>query len=267
MGGMGMETRDSRIRSSLRDILLRTVIGGFAVGIVLSAGAAPATRRPISDFVSAQGTFCIDDGGGGCILFVPPVRNYIGWSDLKHNLCISVDYAGVANDWIEGASSGAISFGTETSGSISERTLADGRAEVSVRLHTRNALMYVVDGCEDFGTNPLFLGNRGADILAGWGEAALGESHLQVRFINTAPGAPLPDLLQLIIAPEPGQEFPSFLAFTARGDGKLHANFGVPEGTAGRVEVTETGLFMTAFKGATADGFPVEQIILRAVGH
>ena len=38
------------------------------------------------------------------------------------------------------------------------------------------------------------------------GTPALGSSLLKVTLINLAPGAPLPDLIQLVAAPEPGQE-------------------------------------------------------------
>jgi len=238
------------------------------------------TIRPIKDFVDAQGTFCIDDGSGGCFLFVPPVANFIGWDTLqevppqKGNVqpvrCASVDYAGLANAKIEGLSGGTISFGTTTDGTVTERLLSDGRAEVSVRLHTKNALTWVAGGGDndtcDFATDPLVFGYRVPDVLGG-ADASLGESFLQVKFINTAPGAPLPDLEQLIFAPEPGQEFPSFISFTARADGTLRENFGVPDGTPGRAEVTQTGLFMTKFKGATGDAFPGERINLMVTGR
>lgn len=256
-------------------------IMGVSLGFIVLATMAQArtTKRPISDFVDNQGTFCIDDGMGGCFLFVPPVANFLGWDTLQEvppqqgNVqpvrCASVDYAGLANAKIEELSGGTISFGTTTSGTVTERPLADGRAEVSVRLHTNNALIWVASGGDnntcDFATDPLLFGHRVPDVLAG-ADAALGESFLQVKFVNTAPGAPLPDLEQLIFAPEPGQEFPSFISFTARADGTLQGNFGVPDGTPGRAEVIQTGLFMTQFKGATGDAFPAERINLQVVG-
>ena len=237
-----------------------TIIGVALWFMVLATMVnASTTTRPISDFIETQGTFCIDDGMGGCFLFVPPVANFIGWSDLKANLCASVDYAGLANEYVESASGGAVSFSTETDGTVIERPLPDGRAEVTILLHTKNALTWIIDGCEDFATNPLLFGHRAPDVLGGE-DAALGESSLKVGFVNTAPGDPLPDLEQLIFAPLPGQEFPSFISFRAQADGML------ADGTPGRVEVTQTGLFITSFMGATADGFPAEKIILRAVG-
>jgi len=260
-----------------------TPIMGIVFWLLVSAtvtlAQAKTVQRPIGDFVNAQGTFCIDDGGGGCLVFVPPVANFVGWDTLQEvppqqgNVqpvrCASVDYAALANTKIEELSGGTISFGTTTSGTVTERPLADGRAEVSVRLHTKNALTWVVGGGEndtcDFATDALLFGHRVPDVLAG-ADAALGESFLQVKFINTASGASLPDLEQLIFAPELGQEF-RFISLTARADGTLRANFGVADGTPGKAEVIQTGLFMTKFKGATGDAFPAERINLNVVGQ
>lgn len=91
-------------------------------------------------------------------------------------------------------------------------------------------------------------------------QAALGSSLLHLTFINTAPGAPLPDLIQLFVFPDDGQE-PLKISFQGQADGLLAG------GTPGRVKVTQTGLFMTNWMGATADGFPAEKIILREVGQ
>jgi hypothetical protein len=228
-------------------VLLLLTIAVAGEGVVVAA----AGQRPIEDFVNAQGTYCIDDGGGGCYLFVPPVANFIGWTDSAREIAASVDYAGLANAWA------GYAFDTETTGTVTERPLPDGRAEVHVRLHTTNALSWVVDGFDFNG--PLLFGHRAPDVQAG-AEPALGESFLHVRFINTAPGAPLPDLIQLFVAPEEGQEL-EFISFYARANGPL------ADGTPGRLQVVQTGLLMTGFQGAVADGFPVESIILKAVGQ
>ncbi len=224
---------------------------------------ADAVQRPIEEFVAAQGTYCLDDGMGGCLLFVPPVANFIGTSDPARGICAAVDYAGLADEWITAASGGAISFGTTFSGSVTEQALEDGRAEVHVRLNTRNALTWATDGC-DFASSPLLFGHRAPDVLAG-ADAALGDVHFQITFINTAPGAPLPDLIQLFFVPEAGQEL-RMLAVDARAEGTLRAAYGVPDGTPGRLTDIQSGLFMTRFMGATGDGFPVERITLHPVG-
>jgi hypothetical protein len=222
--------------------------------------ASEAVQRPIAEFVSAQGTFCIDDGAGGCFLFVPPTPNFLGQSDPQAGICSSVDYAGLADAWAGGI------FGTTTSGSITERPLADGRAEVHVRLRTDNALTWVIDGCADFSNHNLLFGHRAPDVVNDGASAALGASLWNIVFVNPAPGHPMPDLLQLFIAPEPGQEV-RMLSFYARARGELREAFGVADGTPGFFETSQTGLLMTAFMGATGDAFPVENIVLRAVGN
>lgn len=231
-------------------------IGGLA--------AMKAVQRPIEEFVAAQGTFCFPDGMGGCYLFVPPVENYLGWIDPADIACASYDYAGLADEWITDASGGTISFGTTTRGSVTELPLPDGRAEVHVRLHTKNALTFAISDCADFGTSPLAFGHRATDVLAG-ADAALGDGFLHVVFIGTAPGAPLPDLIQLALSPEPGQEL-VMLSTNFGATGTLRAASGYPDGTAGRLDCVQTGLFFTGFHGATADGYPAEHINIRPVG-
>jgi hypothetical protein len=238
-------------------VLLLLTMAVAGEGVVVAA----AGQRPIEDFVNRQGTFCIyPDFTGGTYadtcppdspLIVPPVANFIGWTDLAEGIAASVDYAGLADAFAEGA------FGTETTGTVTERPLKDGRAEIHVKLHTKNALSWVVDGF-DF-TGPLLFGHRAPDVEDGE-EPALGESLLHVKFINPEPGAELPDLIQLLYFPEDDQEL-LFLSFNARADAPPD------DGTPGRVQVVQTGLFMTEPQAPTWDGFPVENIILLPVGQ
>jgi hypothetical protein len=246
----------------------RTLLLSFAVILMMIASINPAfgkdnaTIRPISEFVAAQGTYCIDDGSGGCFLFVPPIKNLIGWASPGSNRFALIDYTGVAAQWLKDGYDKDL--GTVTSGTVLERPLPDGRAQVSVLLHTSNALAWAIDGF-DFAGGPLIFGHRAPDVAAG-AEPGLADCLLQVEFKNTAPGAPLPDILQLFFAPEPGQEV-RVLSFRATASGPLRAYFGVPEGTPGRLVVTQTGLFMTKFKGATADGFPAERVDVHVIGE
>lgn len=226
--------------------------------VVLAQG--PAVQRPIEEFVAAQGTYCIGQEPN-CWLIVPPVKNFVGFSSPDY--CASVDYAGLAiAAWDE-------PFGTTTSGSVTERPLADGRAEVNVRLHTKNALTWVIEaeeggGC-DYANGSLLFGQRYSEESEGWGNAALGESLLQVKFINTAPGAPLPDLIQLIFFTEPGQEL-QFISFMAQADGTLREAYGVPDGTPGRAQVTQTGMTKPWLEPGGLF-FPVELVNLHVVGQ
>jgi hypothetical protein len=246
---------------------------------MVSATAALAQgktiQRPIEDFVSAQGTFCLPDGSGGCVLFVPPAANFFGWSNNTQDVpnqrsatskvCASVDYAGIYNAYTNGL------FGTTTDGTVIERPLADGRAEVTVQLQTKNALTWVIKGTKEnacvYATDPLLFGHRLTDVLNG-ADAALGDSFLQVVFINPKPGDPLPDLMQLVVSPLNGQELRS-ISFHASANGTLLAAFGVPQGTPGKAQIAQTGILFKSpqFKGATADGFPAEYVNLNIIGQ
>jgi hypothetical protein len=248
------------IRSKPSLLILLLVVTTLSGSSTISAARGAVSARPISDFVSTQGTFCLDDGFGGCLIFNPPVANFLGWTVAGETLLASVDYAGLADRAIQAAS--GKSLGTTTDGTITERLLPDGRAEVTVLLQTGNALTWVA---EDFGTGALLFGHRATVVLAG-ADAALGESFLHLVFINPGPGVPLPDLLQLFFTPSPGQEL-KFISFHSQSIGTFRAASGIPDGSKGRAIVTQTGLFMTKFKGATADAFPAERIQLRAIGR
>jgi hypothetical protein len=190
----------------------------LALGVGLNVGfvqASETTKRPISDFLDRQGDFCLNaDFSGGfyqgdrtepcdpdtTILLVPPVKNFIGWDDPEANLGGSVDYAGLADDVLEG------SLGTEFEGEVTERSLPNGRAEVTVHLETENALTFVVEG-SDFNVEPLFGERVATDETIH--DPVLGKSQLELVFINKKLGDPLPDLVQLFFFPKKGQEVKS----------------------------------------------------------
>jgi hypothetical protein len=233
----------------------RLVTNALALCSVLCSvpALAQTAHRPIGEFVAAQGTFCVDDGAGGCVLFVPPVQNFVGWTDTNNFLGASVDYAGLANEAV-----GNI-LGTTFSGNVSERPLADGRALITVNLQTDNALTWVVpfdpsSTQNQWRDNELLFGVRASDVING-AVPSLGSSKLTLEFTNPAPGFPLPDFNQLLFAPDPGQELRS-VHFEAIADGFY------PDGSKGKLHVSERGIFDNGFHGAVADGFPVEFINL-----
>lgn len=249
------------------------VLLGIMVIATVAFAQGPATIRPIENFVNAQDTYCFDcifqeffpgsECVDGCLVLIPPLPNLVGFFDPDAVRLAVVDIAGLVNKWIEQASGGDMSFGTEMRGTVIERPLEDGRAEVHVILKTTNAFAWVVEDIED---GALLFGNYAPEVLNEGKEPALGESFFELKFINNAPpGGPLPDLVQLVFFTEPDQEL-LFIALRTRARGELHEAFGVPEGTSGRATVVQTGLFMTGFHGAVADGFPVERVDLKAVG-
>jgi len=176
-------------------LLLGVLTDGNLRPASVQAAQDAAVQRPISDFLNAQGT---------TMVFNTPVPDQIGWTNnpLVQNKPPArfalFDYAGLANAFL--VSQGHASLGTETDGTITERPLADGRAEVSVILHTTNALAWVSSNemPTDVNTNPTLFGNRAVDVLGG-ATPALGDSVLRVVIKNTAPEAALPDLVDAFI--------------------------------------------------------------------
>ena len=247
--------------------LARYLLLSFAA-LVIAPSIHAGNIRPLEDFLVRQGTFCIDFVGNCApgappLIFVPPIANFLGFADPGTGRSASVDYAGLADFWAGGA------FGTSFSGTVIERPLADGWAMVTVLLNTENALTWVIDG-DDFENGPLLFGSRAVEAADG-AESALGRVHLSLKFINSAPGADLPDVLQVFFFPEPGQELLSFKA-NHQAFGPLREAFGVPDGTAGSAHGVQTGLLGNPQCGtdgpsAVADCFPAEKIFLRALGN
>jgi len=240
------------------------VLAIVSVSLCIHVGVAQAgaTQRPIEDFVAAQGTACLEfdgDPGTVCDLFVPPVANLVGWGDETCSIFALIDYAGVADAMTGG------DFGTTFSGGVTERPLADGRAEVTVRLRTNHALAWAIDGC-DFSGGPIIFGERLPEVLDG-ATPGFADSYLRVVFTNTAPGAPLPDLLAIFFGMVEGGEVVT-LEMHASGNGPL------ADGSPGRLVVTETGLFGTNGGPAgfdahlgVSDGFPAEYVRVFPIGN
>jgi hypothetical protein len=228
------------------------------------ASASPSTTRPIADFLDAQGS--TSD-------FLPPIPDYVGWTASADLRAASVDYAGLSAGWLLEESGGAIDLGTTASGTVLERPLKDGRAQISVDLYTTDALSWAMpfdptSFTNQFLENPLLFGARGFDVLDG-ANPALGDSHFQLVYINTAPGDPLQDVVVAFIGGlgPPGVELIS-VSFYATASGELRALAGLgPDGTPGKCIVTQTGTLFRShnFGGATGDGFPAEQVELRRV--
>jgi len=216
--------------------------------------------------LSRQGKFCVqldangfpdcaashyttDTTGGGCFLFFPAVANYAGWSDPK-GTSASFDYAGLADAALGGR------LGTSIDGSIDETLQADGSVLVKVVLHTHNALAFGVQGFDFNG--PLLFGHRVAEILAG-APASIGSSSINLIFRNPAPGAPLPDLEELLFCRFNDVLFMSFVG---------QANGTLSNGQPGLLQTTQTWLNAAYGKAnpnsrVALDAFPAEHVIIR----
>jgi hypothetical protein len=190
---------------------------------VAAVASAATLTRPVEDFVEAQGSF-----GFGVI---------VGFYGQEYSKVAVIDYAGQIYREVPIACGAPGPFEPVYSGSVTERPLNDGRTMVHVKLHTSDAVTFVLDltnGALIFGVGP-------CDAVNGV-PPTLGESHLDLKFITAdPPGSPMPDWVQLIAAPEPGQEIVQQL-FVAHATGPLHEAFGVEEGTPGRLKYTLKGI-------------------------
>ena len=118
----------------------------IAAGLLLAAALtgladAQSTQQPLSDFNNAQGT---------TTCFTPPAPAQLGWGtgvDADGNIKTNgnadnltpprfalVDYTGLEGRFL--LDHYGINLGTTVSGTVKERSLADGHALVTVDVHT-----------------------------------------------------------------------------------------------------------------------------------
>jgi hypothetical protein len=178
------------------------------------------TSRPLFDFLDAQGT--LNDPPQ----FFPLVKDYSGWADGNFTTFGLVDYAGLADKYIK-AQTGH-SLGTTMEGNVIERRLVDGTAQITVVLSTKRALGFaqsiadLINSNFDFLNTPTIFGAKAQDVVTGK-DAAVGPVTLLTTFSISAPGAALPDFLDVIN--NPAQYAPVKFDFTSttvgmRPDGK-----------------------------------------------
>jgi hypothetical protein len=176
------------------------------------------TTRPLSDFLDAQGTQST---------FFPPVPDYLGWADNPQITFGLVDYAGLANAYIE-ANTGT-SLGTRVNGTVRECARGDGTAMISVVLNTQKALGFaqsiqdLINNNFDFLNTPTIFGAKAQDVVAG-ADPALGPADFRITFVIGHPGDPLPDILLIQ---------PITLDFTSTTVGTL------PDGTRARLRIQQ----------------------------
>jgi hypothetical protein len=238
-------------------------VATLALGIAgllapISVSAAAPTTWSIQDFIAVQGTHCFfPDDAGNCFLFTPPAPNYVFWGNDAKDRGAAVDYAGLEAAYLR--AHGGPSLGTTFSGTVKVEPLADGRDKISVVLHTHNAASRAMRISDN---TPLF-GYSVPEVLRG-ARAALGDSLLELVYINPTVGWPLADLGQLSFDPVPGQQV-VFLHFEATATGALRSGFGVREGTPGQLHVNQVGLIGKPYGSRHFNPFPAELVDLRAI--
>jgi len=215
-------------------------LGAIAAALTLFAlvqkpAMAQTTMRPLSDFIDAQQV-----AGNG--------SPYIDWTDPTTNRVMVIDYAGKINDYI--VAHGGTGVGTTISGTVMQRALKDGKAEITVLLHLQHAIVYAYQG------SSLVFGHTQTDILSG-SDPALATVNFTLKFTISAPGAPLNDLSTIVFS----QHAEVFQQLNAIGQGTFRAAYGVADGTPGIAQTTQTGTLQSQGNGGPrGDHFPAEHI-------
>ena len=207
---------------------------------------AETRQRPFSEWLAAQGASFNPVTCGASVF---------GWLTPDLATFARADYSGKIASCIT-SHAGPV-FNPEFSGSVTERDLPDGTAEILV-IH-RFAGTYAVARDNTQGGIPIL--GYGAVELFGHPELqpGLANGMMQIKFINPYPGAPLPDVATV-----------NTLSLSARirGEGPLRAAFGVTEGTPGKFLVSQTGLFNIPGQGdGVADSFPAELVNVFIAGN
>jgi hypothetical protein len=224
-----------------------------------------AVARSFDEFLAAQGTYCWP-GGDPCFVFNPPVPNYAFWYEPNTLLSMWPDYAGVAAAWLEEESGGMITVPTMVTGSVTERPLPDGHAMVHVRLRAENAMTWAFDYSEEvIAPESVWLGSMPQEVLEG-AQPSLGEVEMNLRFVNTAPGAPLPDLIEVEFFPS-DDIYLVFLQTTGHFEGEFRDVSGYPEGTPGFGSMSQVFVGQANAQNPNWDGWPAEVLFVRPLGQ
>ncbi|HVE60126.1 MAG TPA: hypothetical protein VNB22_25145 [Pyrinomonadaceae bacterium] len=219
---------------------------------IMQVSAAGTRQRPFSDWLSAQGSSV---NPSNCAASVT------GWLTPDFATFARADYSGKIGNCI--TMHGGPVFNPEFSGTVTERDLPDGTAEILVIEHFANTYVVARDNTQPVPPGfpaPAILGFNSNELF-GHPElqSAVASGMIQVKFIIEHPGDPLPDLVAI-----------DFLSLSARfqGSGPLRTAFGVDEGTPGKVVVSQTGLFNIPGQGnGVADSFPAELVRVFKAGN
>jgi len=216
-----------------------------------------ATTRPISDFLLAQGTTSVFNFGA------TGMPDEVAWATATDTVLAGngrwarVDYTGKDAAFL------GLNLGTTTSGTVSQRPLADGRAEVTVNLTTHNAFVWATQLLPDFSNGSVLFGYTPTQLQANPNlRPPLADSHLQLVAIIPTPGSPLPDIVNDFIlgnAP-PGEQLIS-VSFRATATGTT------PSGQAATLVVSETGVLGRTPNLIRDGGFTAEVVDVQVHGN
>jgi hypothetical protein len=208
------------------------------------------TQRDIGSFLSTQVTWMVWTG---------PAPDF--------PLLLAADFTGVINNTLH------LGLPSTFDGSISERALSDGTAEVKIMLRAQKVLTFVLRWSDI----TLLFGGTPAQIFdfPGWedlntpewenakGTQTLGDAVFEITFINSAPGDPIPDIIEILTSRRVTK-----VNFNSSAFGPLTAAAGLgPDGTPGHAWSNQVARFTIVHGHLAIDGCAVENIRLQPVGH
>jgi hypothetical protein len=178
---------------------------------------------------------------------------YDCWYDPATDRWLCFDDYGKLAEYYSG-----LNLGTTVEGSVTVRPLKDGGAQVSVLIHTGNALCFGYQG--DFqGNYPLAFGYEPQEV-GGQIAASLGEGTLAYEYTMPSPDSPL-------VGDYPTKS----LIAVVDCNGQLRYGSGFPDGTPGRAHTAQKGVFATGVPSGcppetNANCWPTEIIRFWPVG-
>jgi hypothetical protein len=255
----------------------RIANGQIAIIILLLLAAVGLTERSadadgqlsFEDWLAAQSTRCKDYDGDGMPCepyedqYIPAHQSYLYATAPAQGRVAVVDWLGISGQYLLDVC--GVDLGTTTTGTVTAHDVGNGEVLVSVRGHTRNAMVFVADAADlnPFSPSILF-GAREADICAGV-EASLADVEFKVEYYTDA-ADPIVDNQYFGNPPSAGG-FPDdpfrfrVVMIRVHGEGTL------ADGSPARVIINQTGILQSHSKSPKFDGFPVEFIDLHPVGR
>jgi hypothetical protein len=232
-----------------------------------SAGANG--QLSFEDWLAAQSTRCKDYDGDGMPCepyedqYIPANQSYLYATAPTQGRVAVVDWLGISGRYLLDVC--AVDLGTTTTGIVTAHNVGNGEVLVSVRGHTRNAMVFAADAPDlnPFSLSILF-GAREADICTG-AEASLADVEFKVEYYTDA-ADPIVDN-QYFGNPPGAGGFPDdpfrfrVVMMRVHGEGTL------PDGSPARVIINQTGILQSHGNSPKFDGFPVEFINIHRVGR
>lgn len=232
--------------------------------LALACASSPAQAGPrsFSDFLDVQGTYCLDLDGdpATCELVDAPFSNFVAWAGPRPNYdqLAVVDCTGLVARKLNEA---GIDLGTVIQGEVNERSLPDGRAEITVKLQARNALTSVTQLNADGSLGEQLMGNFPVKVLSDGAKPAIGSCEMMVRYISPEMGAPMLDLFELAFATPEGYEMRT-ISIRANGQGVV----GDTTNKASLV-LSQSGMFGNPSSDSPFGKWPVEVLQVHKLGR